>query len=81
MRASCDSHPNNERFFQQRRYYAVHFHPEVMHMPDGAKLSRNFAAKFAGCSDPWTIGGVRELAMPQIGTRSVVKTVFGSGSN
>ena len=41
---------------EQRRYYAVQFHPEVMHTPDGAKLLRNFALtdrRAAAASGRW----------------------------
>src|SRR6185503_17923534 len=51
---------------EQRRYYAVQFHPEVMHTPDGAKLLRNFALKIAGCSGTWTMAAFRERAIAQV---------------
>src|SRR5690242_16300394 len=51
---------------EQRRYYAVQFHPEVMHTPDGAKLLRNFALKIAGCSGQWTMAAFRERAIAQV---------------
>jgi len=31
-----------------RRYYAMQFHPEVVHTPDGAKLIANFARHVCG---------------------------------
>jgi GMP synthase (glutamine-hydrolysing) len=51
---------------EQRKYYAVQFHPEVMHTPDGAKLLRNFALKIAGCSGTWTMAAFRERAIAQV---------------
>src|SRR6201995_884555 len=33
-----------------RKFYAMQFHPEVVHTPDGAKLLRNFVRKVAGLS-------------------------------
>ena len=51
---------------EQRRYYAVQFHPEVMHTPDGAKLLRNFALKIAGCSGQWTMAAFKERAIAQV---------------
>src|SRR5205085_10071884 len=51
---------------EARRYYAVQFHPEVMHTPDGAKLLRNFALNIAGCSGQWTMAAFRERAIAQV---------------
>ncbi len=33
-----------------RKFYAVQFHLEVMHTPHGAALLRNFVRKIAGCA-------------------------------
>ena len=33
---------------EARKYYAVQFHPEVVHTPDGAKLLSNFVHRIAG---------------------------------
>jgi GMP synthase (glutamine-hydrolysing) len=51
---------------ESRRYYAVQFHPEVMHTPDGAKLLRNFALRIAGCTGGWTMAAFKERAIAQI---------------
>ena len=51
---------------EARRYYAVQFHPEVMHTPDGAKLLRNFALNIAGCSGGWTMAAFKERAIAQV---------------
>src|ERR671914_2092245 len=40
---------------EARKFYAVQFHPEVMHTPDGAKLLRNFALNIAGFKGDWTM--------------------------
>ncbi|HEX6956616.1 MAG TPA: glutamine-hydrolyzing GMP synthase [Ferrovibrio sp.] len=59
-----------------RRIYAVQFHPEVMHTPDGAKLLRNFVRKVAGCSGEWSMKGFRNEAVEkiraQVGTGRVI---------
>jgi len=41
---------------EKRKYYGLmfHHHPEVVHTPDGAKLSRNFVRKVAGLTGDWT---------------------------
>src|SRR6201995_2638769 len=38
-----------------RKFYAMQFHPEVVHTPDGAKLIRNFVRKIAGLTGDCTM--------------------------
>ena len=49
-----------------RKFYAMQFHPEVVHTPDGAKLLRNFVRKVAGLSGDWTMRAFREEAIEKI---------------
>ncbi|WP_407160097.1 glutamine-hydrolyzing GMP synthase [Bradyrhizobium sp. STM 3557] len=49
-----------------RKFYAMQFHPEVVHTPDGAKLLRNFVRKIAGLSGDWTMRAFREEAIEKI---------------
>ncbi|MTI17638.1 glutamine-hydrolyzing GMP synthase [Rhodobacteraceae bacterium RKSG542] len=49
-----------------RQFYAVQFHPEVVHTPDGAKLIENFTHKIAGCSGDWTMAEYRQQAIDAI---------------
>ncbi|MCL4261712.1 MAG: glutamine-hydrolyzing GMP synthase [Anaerolineae bacterium] len=37
-----------------RRYYAVQFHPEVAHTPQGSTVLRNFVVEICGCTPDWT---------------------------
>ena len=46
-----------------RKFYAMQFHPEVVHTPDGAKLIRNFVRKVAGLTGDWTMRAFREEAI------------------
>ncbi len=48
-----------------RHFYAVQFHPEVHHTPNGAKLYENFV-KLAGFTGDWTMGAYREQAIAAI---------------
>lgn len=48
-----------------RNFYAVQFHPEVHHTPNGAKLYENFVRK-AGFTGDWTMGAYREQAIAAI---------------
>lgn len=36
--------------------YAIQFHPEVVHTPDGAAIIENFVRGVCGCSGSWTAG-------------------------
>ena len=40
---------------QERRIWAVQFHPEVHHTPDGRKLYANFVHRICGCAGDWTM--------------------------
>ena len=51
---------------EARRIYAVQFHPEVVHTPDGAKLLRNFTHNIAGLTGDWTMAAFREEAIAAI---------------
>ena len=50
-------------------FYAVQFHPEVVHTPHGAALLRNFVRRIAGCSGDWTMRAFREEAIERIRTQ------------
>ncbi len=63
-----------------RNFYAVQFHPEVHHTPNGAKLYENFV-KLAGFTGDWTMGAYREQAITaireQIGDKKVICALSG----
>ena len=44
---------------EARRFYAVQFHPEVVHTPDGARLIANFVHRIAGLKSDWTMSAYR----------------------
>ena len=48
-----------------RHFYAVQFHPEVHHTPNGAKLFENFA-RLAGFTGDWTMSAYRDRAIAAI---------------
>jgi GMP synthase (glutamine-hydrolysing) len=48
-----------------RNFYAVQFHPEVHHTPNGARLYENFV-RMAGFKGDWTMGAYREEAIARI---------------
>ena len=49
-----------------RRFYAVQFHPEVVHTPHGAALLKNFALRVAGLKGDWTMAAFRQQAVEKI---------------
>ncbi len=61
---------------EARRFYAVQFHPEVVHTPDGAKLISNFVHKVAGLKSDWTMAAYRRVMIDkirrQVGTGRVI---------
>ncbi|MFN3225107.1 MAG: glutamine-hydrolyzing GMP synthase [Hyphomicrobiales bacterium] len=61
---------------EQRKFYGVMFHPEVVHTPDGAKLLANFVHKIAGVEGDWSMGAFRDEAVrrirEQVGDKRVI---------
>jgi GMP synthase (glutamine-hydrolysing) len=51
---------------EARRFYAVQFHPEVVHTPDGAKLLSNFVHKIAGLKSDWTMAAYKREMIAKI---------------
>ena len=51
---------------EKRRFYAVQFHPEVVHTPDGAKLLANFVHRIAGLKSDWTMAAYKREMIAKI---------------
>ncbi len=51
---------------EDRRFYGVQFHPEVVHTPHGAALLANFVHNIAGCGGDWTMATFREEAIERV---------------
>ncbi|MFN3867725.1 MAG: glutamine-hydrolyzing GMP synthase [Hyphomicrobiaceae bacterium] len=51
---------------EARKLYAVQFHPEVVHTPDGAKLISNFVHRIALLSGDWTMAHFRSAEIAKI---------------
>ncbi|MBH64412.1 MAG: glutamine-hydrolyzing GMP synthase [Alphaproteobacteria bacterium] len=47
----------------ERRYYGVQFHPEVVHTPQGGALLKNFTHRIAGCAGDWNMAAFRDAAI------------------
>lgn len=59
-----------------RKFYAVQFHPEVVHTPHGTALLKNFTHKVCGCSGDWTMAAFKAESIAkirkQVGTGKVI---------
>ncbi|RZS88277.1 GMP synthase (glutamine-hydrolysing) [Phyllobacterium myrsinacearum] len=66
---------------EAKKFYAVQFHPEVVHTPDGAKLLQNFVHRIAGIKGDWTMSAYREQAIAairkQVGDKKVICALSG----
>jgi GMP synthase (glutamine-hydrolysing) len=51
---------------EDRKFYGVMFHPEVVHTPDGGRLLENFAKRIAGAKGDWTMKAFRTHAIETI---------------
>ena len=51
---------------EERKFYGVMFHPEVVHTPRGATLLNNFVRGIAGCSGEWTMAAYKDEAIAAI---------------
>lgn len=52
--AHSDNSPYAAAADAARGYYAVQFHPEVAHTPQGGLLLQNFVQQICGCKPDWT---------------------------
>ncbi len=50
----------------ERRYYAMQFHPEVVHTPDGGRMIANFARHVCGLAGDWTMAEFRDAKIAEI---------------
>jgi GMP synthase (glutamine-hydrolysing) len=51
---------------EQRRFYAVQFHPEVTHTVQGSAMLRRFVRDIAGCAGDWQMGSYIDEAVARI---------------
>ncbi|MGA2490377.1 MAG: glutamine-hydrolyzing GMP synthase [Anaerolineales bacterium] len=49
-----------------RKYFAVQFHPEVKHTPNGAELLKHFVIAICGCVPDWTSASIIEESVRRI---------------
>ena len=51
---------------EDRRFYALLFHPEVAHTDRGTEILRNFAFDICGCTGDWTMASFVQEAIEKI---------------
>jgi len=51
---------------EAKRFYAMQFHPEVVHTPDGGRLIANFVRHVCGCAGDWTMAEFRATQIAEI---------------
>ena len=65
----------------KRKYFAVQFHPEVRHTPNGAQILKHFAIDVCGCAPDWTPESIIEESVDrirsQVGRERVLAAVSG----
>jgi GMP synthase (glutamine-hydrolysing) len=64
-----------------RRIFAVQFHPEVKHTPNGAEFLKHFVGEVCGCLPDWTPASIIEESLrrvrAQVGEERVLAAVSG----
>jgi GMP synthase (glutamine-hydrolysing) len=50
----------------EKKFYGVQFHPEVMHTPRGAEILKKLTHKIAGCVGDWTMAAFKETEIRKV---------------
>ncbi len=79
--ATSDTCPMAAMGDETRCLYAIQFHPEVAHTPNGDLVLRNFLYDICGCQSAWTakfiITDAVERIRTQVGSQRVLSAVSG----
>jgi GMP synthase (glutamine-hydrolysing) len=51
---------------ESRRYYALQFHPEVTHTPQGGRVYSRFVHEICGCGSDWNAGNIIDDAIARV---------------
>ncbi len=50
----------------EKKFYGLQFHPEVVHTPHGAQLIKNFTHRVCGCSGDWTMQSFKDEEIAKV---------------
>lgn len=79
--AHTENTPVAAMFNKEKKFYAVQYHPEVKHTPDGQAMLENFLYNICGCSGTWTMESFIEAQITEIrqkvGNRKVLCALSG----
>ncbi|VDN48732.1 GMP synthetase [Petrocella atlantisensis] len=79
--ASTDTCPVAGMSNESKKLYAVQFHPEVNHTPEGTKMLKNFLVNICGCSQDWIMSDFAKdqikLLKEKIGDKKVLCALSG----
>lgn len=64
--ASSNNSPYAAMRNESKNFYAVQFHPEVVHTPKGKAILKNFLFKIAKLKGTWTVSNFIETSIQQI---------------
>ena len=51
---------------ESRHFYALQFHPEVTHTPQGTRIYARFLHDICGCANAWTAGNIIDDAIARV---------------
>ncbi len=63
---ATDACPATAFYMPEKRFYAVQFHPEVQHTPNGGELMENFLYNVAGLKGDWVMSDFAETSVKAI---------------
>ncbi|MDI6801001.1 MAG: glutamine-hydrolyzing GMP synthase [Thermodesulfovibrionales bacterium] len=76
-----DNSPIAAMAYREKGFYALQFHPEVVHTDEGTKILQNFVYSICGCKPTWTMKSFIETAKKEIkekvGDRCVICGISG----
>lgn len=61
---------------RQRKFYALQFHPEVVHTEEGVRILNNFVHTICGCSATWEMSSFTEWAVADIRSKVAGKKMI-----
>ncbi len=67
--AESDNSPVAAMADEARSFYALQFHPEVVHTPRGIRILENFVYAICGCGPTWTMHSFVEQSIKEIRDR------------